>query len=184
MRKKITAIHAALAAFFLPAGLMYAITGGLYTWNITGKYNSSEELLSLSQPLTGELSQLAAIAEAELAKRGMAAPSGEARLRKGGTSYYFEWTGARHDIQIHPTTDPLQAKIKLQEAGPHRFFVQLHKAKGGDLFKVFAAVWAVALVALFISGGVLAFLIAPYRRVATISATLGLLTFAAAAGLS
>lgn len=184
MRVTLTKLHTILAAFLLPMGLMYAITGGLYTWDVTGEQKKTEETLDLSEPLPVELSALVALAEGELKARNLDLPTGGARLRKGGTSQYFEWTGSSRDVQIHPTADPTRATLKIMEASPHRFFVQLHKAKGGVAFKVFAAVWAVGLVGLFVSGGAIAFMARPYRKLALASALLGLLGFGAIAWLS
>lgn len=184
MRKTLTTIHVVLAAFFLPMGLLYAITGGLYTWQITGRTATTEHRIALAAPLPAELSGQAALVEAELARRALAVPSGAARMRKGGTSQYFEWTGLRRDVQLHPTTDAAVALLKIVDAGPHRFFVQLHKAKGGQPFKVLSALWAIGLVALLLTGGTIAWISRPYRRLAIIAALLGLLSFASLAALS
>jgi len=184
MFRKLVIVHTVLAAFFFPMGLLYAITGGLYSLEITGKYHTVEVPLTLAAPLPVELSALVAMAERELAARSLDPPSGDARVRKGGTSYYFEWTGTARDVEIHPVADAGQALLKIKETTPHRFFVQLHKAKGADAFKYFAAVWMVGLVGLFLTGGMMAFLSKPYRRLATVAATLGLTTFVALAATS
>lgn len=176
-RKTIIKIHTALAAFFLPMGIVYAVTGGLYTWGITGKYDRQDVTLELAEPLPAELSALVALAEREVQARGLDVPTGKAGIKKSGTSFHFEWTGSRRDIQIHPTAEPNRAVLRLMDTTPHRFFVQLHKAKGGNAFKVFAAMWAVGLVGLFLSGGAIAFLAKPYRRLATLSAGAGVVCF-------
>jgi hypothetical protein len=172
----LTLIHTALAAFFLPMGLMYAVTGGLYSLGITGSYETREYRLELDHSLPSELSGLVALAEEELDARGLALPSGNARIRSGGTSYYFEWTGSRRDVELHPTSQPTQAVLKIKDTTPHRFFVQLHKAKGSDAFKLFAVAWMVGLVSLFLTGGVMAFFAKRYRPVAAVAGTLGLLS--------
>lgn len=182
--KQLIIIHTVLAAFFLPMGIMYAITGGLYGLGITGGYHTTQTTIQLQAPLNGELSTMVALAEAELARAGVAPHSGGASIKTGGTSYFLEWTGTQRDVQLHPTNDPLIATFKLRETGTHRYFVQLHKAKGGTLFKWFAAVWMVGLVALFLTGGVMAFMAKPYRRLAAITAVTGVVVFACMAFLS
>lgn len=184
MRVTLTKIHTILAAFLLPMGLMYAVTGGLYTWGVKGEHKATEVTLDLGEPLPVELSALVALAEAELKARGLDVPTGGAGLRKGGTSQYFEWTGSSRDVQIHPTADPTRATLKILEASPHRYFVQLHKAKGGVAFRFLAAVWALGLVGLFVSGGAIAVMARPYRKLAAASALLGLLAFGVLAWLS
>lgn len=183
-RKQLIVTHTVLAAFFLPMGIMYAITGGLYGLGTKGGYDTTTHEIALEQPLQPELSSLVGLAEAELAARGIAPPSGGASVKKGGTSFYLEWTGTARDIQLHPTDDPLLAKFQVKETGPHRYFVQLHKAKGGTAFRWFAAVWMVGLVALFVTGGVMAFAARPYRKIAGISAAAGVIGFVVLAALS
>lgn len=177
MYKKFVIVHTALAGFFLPMGLMYAITGGLYGLGIKGNYQSEEYALQLAEPLPTELSGLVALAERELRQRDIELPTGNAGVKKGGTSYYFEWTGSRRDVELQPTADPRQAILKVKETTPHRLFVQLHKAKGGTAFKWFAAVWMVGLVSLFITGSVMAYYAKAYRRIALVSGALGIAVF-------
>ena len=183
-RKQLIVLHTVLAAFFLPMGIMYAITGGLYGLGLKGGYDTVETKIQLTQPLDGELSTLAKLAEDELKKQGINPPTGSASVKKGGTSYYFEWTGNVRDVQLHPTDDPLVATFKVKDTDLQRYFVQLHKAKAGEVFKWFAAVWMVGLVLLFITGGVMAFVAKPYRKMATVAAALGVASFILLAFLS
>ncbi|MHC5113971.1 MAG: hypothetical protein ACYTGP_06030 [Planctomycetota bacterium] len=183
-RKQLIVIHTVLAAFFLPMGVMYAITGGLYGLGVKGAYDTATHELALDEPLPSELSGLVALAERELATRGLEPPSGKAGVKKGGTSYYLEWTGSRRDVQIHPTADPREATLKIKETNAHRFFVQLHKAKGGTLFKQYAAVWATGLVLLFLSGGAMALTDKQHRKMALGAAAVGVVVFAAMAWIN
>ncbi len=183
-RKTLIVVHTVLAGFFLPMGLMYAVTGGLYGLGVKGGYTTVEHTVALDQPLTSELSTLVALTESELAARDLAFPSGSAGVKKGGTSFYLEWTGSNRDVQLHPTADPLAATLKVKDTGVHRFFVQLHKAKGGELFKWFAALWMIGLVLLFVTGGIMAFAIKSYRPLAGLSVAAGVFVFVALAWLS
>ena len=183
-RKQLIVLHTVLAAFFLPMGIMYAITGGLYGLGLKGDYETVETQLQLEAPLDGELSTLVKLAEDELDRQEINPPTGNASVKKGGTSYYFEWTGAVRDVQIHPTENPLVATLKVKDTNTHRYFVQLHKAKAGTAFKWFAAVWMVGLVLLFLTGGVMAFVAKPYRKLATVAAALGVAMFVVLAMLS
>lgn len=184
MRRNLIVTHTLLAAFFLPMGVLYAITGGLYGLGIKGDYTTTEHAIPLTQPLTADLAPLVTLVSGELESRDLAAPSGGAGVKKGGTSFYLEWTGTGRDVQLHPTADPLVATLKIKDVTPHRYFVQLHKAKGGEAFKWFAAVWMVGLVLLFITGGIMAFAAKPYRKLATISGLAGFGAFFVMAFLS
>jgi len=183
-RKSLIVVHTVLAAFFLPMGIMYAVTGGLYGLGIKGGYDTQTSAITLAAPLEPTLSALAGIVERELADRSIAPPTGNASVKTGGTSFYFEWTGAVRDVQLHPTSDPLVAELRVKDTGPHRYFVQLHKAKAGSVFKWFAAAWMVGLVALFVTGGVMAFAVKPYRRLAAVATAAGVVAFVAGAALS
>ena len=183
-RKQLIIVHTVLAAFFLPMGIMYAITGGLYGLGLKGGYDTVETELKLEAPLDGELSTFVKLVEDELDRQGINPPTGSASKKSGGTSYYFEWTGAVRDVQLHPTDDPLIAQFKVKETNLQRYFVQLHKAKAGEVFKWFAAVWMVGLVLLFLTGGVMAFAAKPYRKMATIAAVAGCVAFIGLALLS
>jgi hypothetical protein len=48
---------------------------------------------------------------------------------------------------------------KIKNTSWHRQFVQLHKAKGGALFKVYATAFATALLLLLISGFTMAWVV-------------------------
>ncbi len=151
-------LHVLVAGFFLPFAIIFAITGGLYTFGIRGQYETKNLELTLELPADPKLSELTERARLVLLESFKAAvPSGEPALKKMGTSWQFEWTGARADFTIEPTANPGVFKVSHKETGWHRFFVQLHKAKGGMPFKVLAGGLAVALLLLFASGAGLAF---------------------------
>ncbi len=183
-RKSLIFLHTVLASFFLPMGILYALTGGLYSIGIKGAYHTTEHTLTLDQPLQPELSALVRIVEQDLTQRGIDLPTGSASIKNSGTSYHLEWTGTRRDIELHPTAHPNTAQLKIKDTTPHRFFVQLHKAKGGPLFKWFAATWMVGLILLFVTGGAMAWLARPYRKIAALSTAAGLITFIALALVS
>ena len=96
----------------------------------------------------------------------------------------FEWTGAGVDVLLEPRTNPLEANLTIKKTTLHRFFVQLHKAKGGVAFKVYAAILAVCLVFLFVSGIIMAWQMVKYRSLLLSSACSGLLLFIILASIS
>lgn len=181
----LTKLHLLLAAFLFPAILMFLATGALYTWGETGKIDESKREVALSAPLdsTSETA-MRAVAVAELARAGLEPPTGKPRLRKTGERSSFEWTGSRRDIVVEPTADPLVAKVTIKEASMHRVLVQLHKAKGGTVFKVYATLLALALFLLVASGLIIGWQSPPLRRMTTLGSLGGLLGFAAVVAIS
>ncbi len=179
-RATITNIHLLLAAFMFPVALMFLITGGLYTWGFKGSYVSESHEVALNEPLTADLARLRDMAVTELQQRNVALPSGEAKIKKGGTSFKLEWTGSVRDVELEPTDAPLLAKLTVKETTWYRNLVQLHKAKGGQLFKVYAAALAISLFLILGSGFLLAWQVPKLKRTALMCAAAGLIVFGAA----
>jgi hypothetical protein len=177
MRNKLLTVHLWLAAFFLPIAIMFATTGGLYTISIKGSYVETSRTLQLEQPLAPELSALTRVVEQALDAEGTPHPSGAASVKKAGTSFELEWTGADRDVVLKPAADPLQATLVVKDTTPWRHLVQLHKAKGSDLAKAISVVWAIGLVVILVSGLLMAWNVPVYRRKAITAGALGLVTF-------
>lgn len=175
----LTKLHLLLAAFLFPAILMFLVTGALYTWGNTGRIDETKREVVLSAPLdaTSEAA-MRGVALAELARAGLQAPSGKARLREAGGKSSFEWVGSRRDVLVEPTADPLKATVTIKEASLHRTMVQLHKAKGGTLFKVYATVLAIALFLLVASGMIMGWQVPALRRMTLWGSGVGLVAFA------
>jgi hypothetical protein len=130
--------------------------------------------------LPTELGALVSIAERELvANLSIDPPTGGASLRKAGTSQELEWTGANRDVSLRPTADPLVAELVVKDTTPYRRLVQLHKAKGSAVGKAISVTWAIALLAMLVSGAAIAWGSPKHRRLAAISSAAGLLLFVA-----
>lgn len=178
-RSTLMKIHVLLAAFILPVAIMFFVTGALYTWGIKGDYDVTTYEINLNTPIQGELSELLAIATKELEKYNIEAPTGKAKIKKIGEAFQLEWTGSKVDIILEPTSKPLIAMLQIKETSWHRQFVQLHKAKGGEPFKVYAVILAVALLLLLISGFTMAWRMPKFRKLTLVSALLGIAIFVA-----
>ena len=176
-RATLTKIHMLLAAFIFPVAVMFLVTGSLYTWDIKGSYVSDVYMIELAKPLTGDQQALRSLVEQELAARSIDLPSGAAKVKQGGTSFKLEWTGAARDVVLEPTADGAVAKLTIKETTWYRNLVQLHKAKGGQLFKVYAAILAVSLFTILASGFLMAWQVPKYRRQALIFSALGVCMF-------
>jgi hypothetical protein len=178
-RTLLTKVHLWLAALLFPAILMFLATGALYTWGVTGKTYDTSRDVKLSAPLDPENeAAMRALAEAELKAMGLDHPTGKARVRQSGQSFGFEWVGSRRDITIEPGTDPLVAKVTVKEASLHRTLVQLHKAKAGTAFKVYATSLATALLLLVATGLLIGLKSPGLRRSAIWGSAAGVVLFA------
>ena len=176
-RSTLMKMHALLAAFILPVAIMFLVTGSLYTWGIKGGYDIITHELALKVPMQGKLTELVSLATNELKRQNVEPPSGQAKVKRIGSSFRLEWTGSNMDIILEPTEQPLIAQLQIKNTSLHRHFVQLHKAKGGTPFKVYAAAFATALLLLLISGFIMAWQLPKLRKLTLISASLGIAIF-------
>ncbi len=169
--------HTLLAAFILPVIAMFLVTGALYTWGVKGGYDVTVHELQIKKPVQGELNELMDIAQKTLKKQSIPIPTGQAKIKKIGESFKLEWSGSRIDVILEPTSDPLILKLKIKKASWYRQFVQLHKAKGGEPFKVYAVVLSVVLLALLFSGFIMAWQISKLQPLTLIFTLLGGVVF-------
>lgn len=183
-RVALVKVHMLLASFMFPVACMFLITGAFYTWGIKGSYHSEVHLISLEQPLAQDENDLESLVLQELKSLGIPVPSGGASIKKGGTSFKLEWTGSGRDVILEPTSDALSARLTVKETTWYRNLVQLHKAKGGELFKIYAAALAVALFVILFSGFLMAWQVPKYRKQALIFSAVGTLTFLLMIGAS
>ena len=176
----LTKLHLIAAALMLPAILMFLFTGALYTWGKTGAWHEDTVAVELSAPLTGDEGQFREIAGRLLSERDLPMPSGKSKLTGEGAEASFQWSGARSEIALAPTADPLVAEATIKEASLHRWLVQLHKAKGSVFFKVYASILALVLFVLSVSGVILGLQVRPYRRLTILGSAVGVIAFVAA----
>lgn len=169
--------HALLAAFILPVAVMFVVTGALYTWGQKGSYHSADYSIELKEPLEADLSGMTELTRRALDSRSTQPPRGEPRLKTYGDHFLLEWTGSARDVLLEPTDDPLVAKLTIKETTWYRSLVQLHKAKGGTLFKAYAVIFAVALLMILTSGFIMAWKMPQLRRASLVAALLGLISF-------
>jgi hypothetical protein len=170
-RLQLMKVHALLAAFIFPVALMFMVTGGLYTWGIKGSYSNTVYEIPIREALQPELATLKALAASELDKLELSYPSGEAKVKSIGSSFMLEWTGSSKDISLESSDNKLMAKLTVKETSWYRNLVQLHKAKGGVIFKVYAAVFAISIGLILFSGFMMAWQ-APKLRRLTIGAVM------------
>lgn len=176
-RTFLTKLHLIVAAFMFPAVLMFLVTGVLYTWGNKGEWIEEKATVTLAAPLAADEAALKALALAELDKRGLPAPSGSASVSEAGEPVSLAWTGAKSEVAVEATDDPLVAQVTVKEATLHRNLVQLHKAKGSDLFKVYASLLAFVLFLLVASGLVLGLQVKALRRMTVLSSVAGAVAF-------
>lgn len=174
---QIMKVHALLAAFILPVAVMFVVTGALYTWGIKGSYSNQVHSVNLGDPLRADAAFLTNLAETELTALSISKPEGNPKLKTYGDHFLLEWTGSSKDIILEPGEDAKTATLTIKRTSWYRKFVQLHKAKGGTLFKIYAVIFAVSLVILLFSGFLMAWQTPRLKRATLASSCLGLVFF-------
>lgn len=162
-RSTLVHIHLAFAALLLPFILMFAVTGAFYTWGIKGGVEKTQYDIVLSKPLKYESEYLHQWLEDVLEIKGIETPSGQGRVKGGADSYEYQWTGSTHTVSVAPSSDSLIAQLTVEKHSYYRYLVQLHKGKGGTLFKVYAAILAIGLLLLSLSGVIMALRMPKFR---------------------
>ncbi|PXA04455.1 hypothetical protein DDZ13_07965 [Coraliomargarita sinensis] len=140
--------------------------------------------ITLEQPISADFEQLLAMVQTELQERELSRPKGKPKLKTYGSHFLLEWTGSSKDVVLEPTTDPMVAKLRIKETTWYRALVQLHKAKGSNIFKVYAAFFALMLAIIRLSGFIMAWQLPRLRGATMVATVLGLLTFLAVVWLS
>lgn len=168
-------IHLIASCFFLPGTVLFLVTGAFYTVDIKGNYVTTEYTLPLDAPLRPDLDACRAMTAAFLAAEGIVPPSGGDRIRRFGTSFAYEWHGSNRDVLLSPTDDAGHARLEVKDTTFYRRLVQLHKAKGGTLFKGYAVALSFFLMVVLVSGAIVAWLRRPLLIQALVSTALGVI---------
>ena len=173
-RKLLITIHMYLAAFFAPAVLLVAISGGLYLIGVKGEVEQETIYTSSSVTIDSKSTSLYDDVTAVLATAGVQSYSFE-YVKVSGSSLYTRPTSANHYIiKLHNgALDVIHARPNLQSR-----MVELHKGHGPSAFKTFQKVFAVGLIFIILSGLWMGISGARLRRSTLLTATAGAVVFA------
>ena len=170
-------VHALLAAFILPIAVMFIVTGGLYTWGIKGNYTNDVYKIPLNKPMNSDINELTGITQLKLQKLAIDYPEGQPKLKVFGSHFLLEWTGSSKDVILEPTDKKLIAKLTIKNTSWYRNLVQLHKAKGGTAFKIYAAILSISIGVLLVSGFIMALQTPRLKSATLITSIVGFCSF-------
>ena len=173
-RQLLMRTHTLLAAFFLPVGLLFLVSGVLLTFNI--KVASRDAKAQLIAPaLTPPVLDAVKLVQDECSRQNISIPSGDPSIRDEKNGWSLAWNGTASNAKL--TVKDGKGELDLTENGILRRTEQLHKAKGALLFKLFATAWAVGLLLLFASGTIMALQVKALQKMTWIALSLGLVSF-------
>ncbi|MFK8051287.1 MAG: PepSY-associated TM helix domain-containing protein [Halioglobus sp.] len=158
-RKLFVSIHLHLAAFFAPAVLLVAISGGLYLIGIKGEveletvYSGSIQIDPNSDTLKSDIGSL-------LRSAGVVGFEFEYVKINGRTLYTRPTSSDHYVIQLGTAgVEIVHARPNLQSR-----MIELHKGHGPSAFKTYQKFFAMSLVLIIVSGLWLGLLNARLRR--------------------
>lgn len=174
LRKQILTLHMYLAAFFAPAVILVAVSGGLYLAGVKGSVENETIFVSNKHTIDPDSGSLKADVTELLADAGVESYDYE-YIKVKGTDLYTRPTSSEHYvIKLRPTgVEVIHAVPDLQGR-----MIELHKGHGPSAFKTFQTVFAVGLTLIIVSGLWLGISAARLRRSTLLTASAGALVFA------
>lgn len=173
-RKLLITIHMYLSAFFAPAVLLVAISGGLYLIGVKGNVEQETIYSSSSDTIDNKSASLDTDVATLLAKAGVESYNFE-YVKVSGQNLYTRPTSSDHYI-IKSTNGGLEVIHAIPDLQSR--MIELHKGHGPSLFKTFQKVFAVGLIFIILSGLWLGISAARLRRSTLLTASAGAVIFA------
>lgn len=172
-RKLLIKIHMYLAAFFTPAVLLTAISGGLYLVGIKGEVSEDRIYSKAGATIDSASSSLQAEVDTLLAEAGVESFSYEYVKVSGNRLYTRPTSSDYYVVESTPSgLEVIQAQPSLQKR-----MIELHKGHGPGWFKTFQKVFAVGLLFIMLSGLWLGLANTRLRRSTLVTAGSGLVVF-------
>lgn len=147
-RKFLITIHMYLSAFFAPAVLLVAISGGLYLAGFKGEVDQKQVYQSNAATIDPQSDQLNTAIQQLLAEAGVTQYSFEYVKVKGQTLYTRPTSTDHYIINLTPAG----AVVTFAQPNLQARMIELHKGHGPSAFKTFQKVFAVGLVLIILSG--------------------------------
>lgn len=173
-RKLLIKIHMYLAAFFTPAVLLVAISGGLYLLGVKGAVEQKSIYSSSDIKIDGKSSTLKADVAALLGEAGVK-DYDFAYVKVKGSKLYTRPTSAEHFVI---TTTASGVDVTLAKPDLQSRMIELHKGHGPTAFKTFQKVFAVGLIFMMLSGLWLGLSTTRLRRSTLLTTVAGTVVFA------
>lgn len=173
-RKLLITIHMYLSAFFAPAVLLVAISGGLYLAGFKGTVEQEKIYSSPDARIDSSSASLDSDVSALLAEAGVKSYSYE-YVKVSGANLYTRPTTSNHyiiksngnGVAVYHARPNLQSRM-----------IELHKGHGPGGFKTFQKVFAAGFVFIILSGLWLGISATRLRRPTLLTMAAGALVFA------
>lgn len=139
-------VHLYLSLFFLPAALIYALTGALYIFDVRENADAHiEEFVLPSAPQKGEEQE--AILSVLRAHNLKIPNDTQVRIQRGSATM----GSIKYSASI-TTNKQGESIVRVTDRGLYGILLLMHKAKGKFYFDIIAVGFALSLVVFYLSG--------------------------------
>jgi len=143
-------VHVYLSMFFLPAAVIYAVTGALCVCGIRGDTRPDTTIdVKLETPVPRDIQALANLAAKKLQENGLKVPQGDPEMKRGAV-VLGKYTGYYASLKVSPKTG--EGELTVRRPGLYRILMLLHLAAGGTVFNVLAVAFSISMVVIYVSG--------------------------------
>lgn len=160
-------IHLYLSLFFLPAALIYAITGSLYLFNIREEANATIHKIKIEQlPKGQERETILSILKANNLK-----------IPKDTTLKIMRGSPTMGTIQysVMIVKDKDGYVLRTVERSLYGILLLMHKGKGGFYFDIIAVSFSISLILFYVSGLIITSFCKNKRKYALFAFLIGLI---------
>ena len=151
-------IHTIISAFFLPAAMIFLITGALLPFHIRGSSETETVYMEFDDPVESS-SQMMGVLENEFAKRSMTKVFGKLRTKKNSIS----WSDTNKRVNLKITDAGFSGELKISEYSFYQKLIRFHFAVSPAI-KIFAICFSIAAGLIFFTGVVLAIQVPSLRK--------------------
>lgn len=162
-------LHVYISCFFLPAAMLYAITGGLYLVGIEGGDSGEYEYwLELENGWPEDKEVARKIVSVEMERYGHGRLPNDYYLWEGK----HDWFDFKREVFLIPEENN-KVKLEVHQHDIWRQLLFIHKGHAGTFLKIFGILWGVSLLFSLLSGVILALNLPKFKKSSIFSIACG-----------
>lgn len=178
-RFKIIQLHMLLASFLLPVGVLFFISGSLYTLGVKGDVSKKSFTVALEKPFEPNLELLSKVVVRALGERELVLPRGDPYLKKSNKVYKFRWDDLHYSVTMVANRGDRTVDLTYRERSILTQVMRIHRAEAGSKLKIVSIVSAIGLLIVFVTGLYMAYSVPKLRNPSLLATALGFLTLLA-----
>ncbi|QDU32863.1 hypothetical protein KS4_09010 [Poriferisphaera corsica] len=158
-RQKWMWLHTAISSFFLPAAMIFLITGSLLPFHIRGSSHSQTHDILFDTPIGETNSDKLAALENQLSKQSLSHIWGTVKFNKSSVI----WIDTSKTVRLKILDAGLAGELKVTQYSFFQRLIRFHFALSPPV-KLFAVALSIAAALIFLTGVVLALQVPSLRK--------------------